>query len=74
MNLLHLLDLSLVGRSDVTALEFEGRTVTFGEIEASSNRVARALRARGLRKGDRVGAYLANRVELIDLYLACVKL
>ncbi len=74
MNLLHLLDLSLIERSDVTALEFEGRALTFGEIESRSNRLARALHARGLRKGDRLGSYLANRVEVIDLYLACVKL
>ncbi|MGZ7081303.1 MAG: AMP-binding protein, partial [Thermoanaerobaculia bacterium] len=74
MNLLHLLDLSLVERAEEAALEFEGARFTFGEIEARSNRVAHALRARGLRKGDRLGCYLANRVELIDLYLACVKL
>src|SRR5713226_9517816 len=74
MSLLHLLDLSLIERSDVTALEFEGRALTFGEIESRSNRLARALHARGLRKGDRLGSYLANRVEVIDLYLACVKL
>jgi malonyl-CoA/methylmalonyl-CoA synthetase len=74
MNIFHLLDLSLIGRADVAALEFEGRHFTFGEIEARSNRVAQALRARGLGKGDRLGCYLANRVELIDLFLACVKL
>jgi malonyl-CoA/methylmalonyl-CoA synthetase len=74
MNLLHLLDLSLVQRAGETGLEFEGQTFTFGEIERRSNRVAHALRARGLRKGDRLGAYLVNRVELIDVYLACVKL
>ncbi len=74
MNLLHLLDQSLIGRAGNEALEFEGARFTFGEIEARSNRLAHALRARGLRKGDRVGCYLANRVELIDLFLACVKL
>ena len=74
MNLLHLLDLSLVGRATAPALEFEGLSFPFGELEARSNRLAQALRARGLVKGDRLGCYLANRVELIDLYLACVKL
>ena len=74
MNLLHLFDQSLVGRAGEESLEFEGGRFTFGEIETRSNRLANALRARGLRKGDRVGCYLANRVELIDLFLACVKL
>jgi malonyl-CoA/methylmalonyl-CoA synthetase len=36
--------------------------------------VAHGLVARGFRKGDRLCVQLANRVELIDLYLACVKL
>ena len=74
MNLLHLLDQSLIGRAANEGLEFEGEIFTFGEIEARSNRLANALRARGLGKGDRVGCYLANRVELIELFLACVKL
>jgi malonyl-CoA/methylmalonyl-CoA synthetase len=74
MNLLHLFDLSLVARRDSPALAWHGRTFTFGEIEARSNRVAHALVQRGYRKGDRLGVYLQNRVELIDIYLACVKL
>ena len=74
MNILHLFDLSLVARSDSPALAWQGRTFTFGEIEARSNRVAHALIQRGYRKGDRLGVYLQNRVELIDIYLACVKL
>ena len=74
MNLLNLFDLSLIARADVPALEFASATYTFGDIERRSNRVANALRARGFVKGDRLGCYLANRIELIDLYLACVKL
>ncbi|HEX2121084.1 MAG TPA: AMP-binding protein [Thermoanaerobaculia bacterium] len=74
MHLLHLFDLSLSARRDEPALEWAGTTYTFGELEARSNRVANALRARGFAKGDRLCVYLANRVELIDLYLACVKL
>ncbi len=74
MNLLHLFDHSLVARADEVALEWAGETFTFGELEARSNRVANALRARGFVKGDRLCVYLPNRIELVDLYLACVKL
>jgi malonyl-CoA/methylmalonyl-CoA synthetase len=74
VNLLHLFDQSLIARRDEIALEWAGETFTFGEIEARSNRVGNALRARGFVKGDRLCVYLANRVELIDIYLACVKL
>jgi malonyl-CoA/methylmalonyl-CoA synthetase len=73
VNLLHLFDLSLIGRAEHPALEWQGRTYTFGELEARSNRVAHALLARGLVPGDRLAVQLANSVELIDLYLACVK-
>ena len=74
MNLLHLFDHSLVARADTPALEWAGTTYTFGELETRSNRVANALIARGYAKGDRLAVHLANRIELIDLYLACVKL
>ena len=74
MNLLHLFDLSLIARRDAIALEWGGSEFTFGAIEERSNRLAHALRARGLAKGDRLGVYLANRIELIDIYVACVKL
>jgi malonyl-CoA/methylmalonyl-CoA synthetase len=74
MNLLQLFDLSLTGRRDEAGLEWAGREYAFGEIDARGNRMANALRARGFRKGDRLCVYLANRIELIDLFLACVKL
>lgn len=74
MNLLHLFDLSLRGRAESVGLEWEGRGYSFGELEARSNRVARALAGRGFVAGDRLCVYLANRIELIDLFLACVKL
>jgi len=74
VNLLHLFDLSLVGRAGRPALEWAGETYTFADVERRSNRVARALQARGFAKGDRLCVHLANRIELVDLYLACVKL
>ena len=79
MSLCDLLDLSLVGRADSAALEFEhadGRVerFTFGDLDARSNAMAQVLRARGLQRGDRVGLYLMNRPAFIDCWLACVKL
>jgi malonyl-CoA/methylmalonyl-CoA synthetase len=67
MNLLEAFDPGAV-------LEWNGRTYTFHEIDVRSNRVANALRARGCQKGDRLCVYLANCIELIDIFLACVKL
>ena len=74
MNLTQLFDLSFSARRDQTALEFQGATYTFGDIDARSNRLAQLLTRRGLKTGDRLCVYLANCLEMIDLYLACVKL
>src|SRR5689334_6855625 len=73
MNLPELFDRSLIARRDEVGLEFQGATYTFGEIDARSNRLAQLLVARGLKAGDRLSVYLANCIEMIDLYLACAK-
>jgi malonyl-CoA/methylmalonyl-CoA synthetase len=74
LNLTELFDPSLIGRRDTLALEFQDAAYTFGDLDARSNRLARLFQARGLQPGDRVCVYLANCVEMIDLYLACIKL
>jgi len=73
MNLCQLFDLSLRGRKDAVGLEHQGVHYTFGEIEVRSNRFAQLLVERGFVPGDRLCVYLANCVEMIDLFLACVK-
>ncbi len=78
MQLTDIFDLSLVGRAATEALDYADSdgttaTLTFGELDVRSNRIARLLTARGLVRGDRLGFFLPNRVEFIDLFLACVK-
>jgi malonyl-CoA/methylmalonyl-CoA synthetase len=78
MQLGDLFDLSLLGRRDSVGLEYDSpdgvRAITFGEIDARANRMAHALAARGLTRGDRLCVHLANRVDFLDLFLACVRL
>lgn len=74
MTLCDLFDLSFKGRRDIVALEFHDRTFTFGELDSRSNRLAQLFATRGLRTGDRLCVYLVNCVEMIDIYIACVKL
>jgi malonyl-CoA/methylmalonyl-CoA synthetase len=79
MQITDLFDISLVGRAGCAALEYDHpigavASLTFGELDARSNRVARLLAGRGLARGDRLGFFLPNCVEFIDLFLACVKL
>src|ERR1700720_124539 len=73
MNLRNWFDLTFTSKTQQEGLEWAGSVYTFGEIDARSNRMARALAARGLNKGDRLCVYLANSIEMIDLYLACIK-
>jgi malonyl-CoA/methylmalonyl-CoA synthetase len=79
MQLVDLFASSLVGQADEVAIEFEranGRlaTLRFGELHARSNRLAHLLTRRGLQPGDRLAVYLPNRIEFVDVLLACLKL
>ena len=56
-----------------TALICEGKRLAFAEIEAQANRLANALRARGLKRGERVALYLPNSVELVVGIFAVLK-
>jgi len=47
---------------------------SFADLSASSNRVANALRAWGVRRGDRILVMLGNELELWETMLAAIKL
>ncbi len=73
-----LFDLSLRGRSSAPGLEYtrqdgESRQLTFGDLRDRATRLATVMKRRGLAPGDRVAVYLTNRVEFIDLFIACVR-
>ena len=44
-----------------------GETVTFGEYEARSNRVAHLLRDCGLRRGDHIAVFMENSPQLLEI-------
>jgi malonyl-CoA/methylmalonyl-CoA synthetase len=71
MTLRDLFNLSLVNRRDEVGLEWQGQEYTFGELDQRSDRMAASLAH--LSPGDRVCVQLANCIEMIDIYLACVK-
>lgn len=78
MQLTDIFNLSLVGRAKETAVEFNDATgksssLTFGELDVRSNRLANFFWSRKLKRGDRLGFFLSNRVEIIDIFLACIK-
>ncbi|MCU0579991.1 MAG: AMP-binding protein, partial [Desulfobacterota bacterium] len=64
---------SAVKFPEKTALIFEGRRTTYGELNRRVNRTAHGLLRLGLRKGDRAAVLLHNGPEFIELYFACAK-
>ena len=52
-----------------------GRSLTYADLETRSNRLAHYLtEVAGIRAGDRVGYLLYNRLEVVELLVACAKL
>lgn len=51
-----------------------GESATYSEMERSSNKYAHALREFGVRKGDRIGVMLSNRIEFPILWFALAKI
>ena len=69
------------GRGDATALIFEpddpatpGRSLTYAELRGEVVRMANALKAMGVKRGDRVTIYMPMIVEGVLAMLACARL
>ena len=58
---------------DEAAIVFEGRRLSYRELDESSNRVANALTALGIKRGDRVAIYLPNVPEFAVVYYGILK-
>lgn len=56
-----------------TAILFEERQIKYMELNAAANRLANALTANGIQKGNRVALYLPNIPEFIVCYFAILK-
>ncbi len=74
------LDRHLDTRGDQTAILWEGddpnesRNVTYNELHADVNKFANALKARGVKKGDRVSIYMPMIPEAVVAMLACTRI
>jgi len=55
------------------AVVFYGRDITYRELRDAVDRLANALAALGLKKGDRVALYLVNSPQFIIAYFAVLK-
>ncbi|MFE1602859.1 class I adenylate-forming enzyme family protein [Methylobacterium sp. ID0610] len=59
---------------DNAALRFEGRRLSYAELDRAANRLANALAAAGVGKGDVVGLYLPNTPQMVVGLVAASKL
>jgi acyl-CoA ligase (AMP-forming) (exosortase A-associated) len=63
--LFHMLQNAVERAPDKTAIVDNGREYTYADLLTQSSRLARALKANGLRRGDRVGIYLEKSWEAV---------
>ena len=61
-------------RGDRPFIRFEGRTITYRDVDAIGNRLANGLAAQGVGKGTHVALMIDNKPEIILLYVALGKL
>ncbi|MBI4636545.1 MAG: long-chain fatty acid--CoA ligase [Candidatus Rokubacteria bacterium] len=73
MNLAALGEESLRTYGEYPALVFEGRELTNVDQHRAANRLANALRRRGLAPGDRVAVMLPNCPEVLQAYAAILR-
>ncbi|NKJ01074.1 long-chain fatty acid--CoA ligase [Novosphingobium sp. SG707] len=69
-----LLDKAVEHHAERIALDFLGRTWTYGEVGRLADRAARGLYALGLRKGDRFALCLPNTPYFVVMYFAALKI
>ena len=58
---------------DRPAVVFHGRSISYRELRDATDRLANALAALGVKKGDRVALYLLNSPQFIIAYFAALK-
>jgi len=56
------------------AILFEDRSITWGDFNAWSNRVAGCFQALGLKKGDSIAVFLENRPEVLAVVAGAAKI
>ncbi|HEY8616573.1 long-chain-acyl-CoA synthetase [Phenylobacterium sp.] len=56
------------------AITFEGRTVTFGEMDAIANRFAHWAKGLGIRRGQTVALFMPNRLEYFCVWYGLSKI
>src|SRR5215212_2268840 len=67
------LQAAVEGCRDRPAVTFEGRTVTYGELDAMANRYAHWAKGLNLRRGSTVALFMPNRIEYFAIWYGLSK-
>ena len=59
---------------DHPCIEFEGRSINYGDFNALANRIARRLQAWALKRGDVAAVEMENSIEFLAVFFALNKL
>src|SRR3954470_5046359 len=59
---------------DRPAAALGDRSLTFGEVDSTANRIGRVLRSQGIGHGDRVAVWAATTLETVPLFAALAKM
>ena len=60
-------------RPEACAIVFQGKRLTYSQLEQASNRLARALKASGCSRGDRVAILLPKSIQALIAMFAALK-
>ena len=74
MNTTEFLTISAAIVPDRAAMIFEGKRITYGQLQSRVNRLADAMASLGIQAGDRVAMLQTNCNEYIEAYFAAAKL
>lgn len=73
-NLADLFEVVAAAVPDRTAFICGEQRLSFRELDARATRLASALQARGIVRGDNIGIELFNSAEYLEVFLACCKI
>lgn len=59
---------------DRIAIQGSDTRLTYAELDARTDALARGLASRGIGRGDHIGLYMRNRAEYLESYLAAIKI
>lgn len=68
-----LLDSAAAQYGDKPAVDFEGKKMSWNEVQQQANKMAKGLQTLGVKKGDKVGLFLPNSPYFIISYYAVLK-